>query len=387
MRLTRLGVDRDLPTVVVLGAGASAGARLSVPAPLGHVFVDGDFFDQLQYFAANADEKEFRDDARDFLKYLATQYGHGRHGLEEIFAELDVTSQFTATTDVIRRGPRSKVYENRVSQLTRLIVRCLVLSIGASPDQLPACDRHQALARHLGVGDSVISFNYDLLIDRAMSKGLGAKFDPYKSYGFTPATVAPNWVPEARRGAPFKRHTQLLKPHGSLHWQRSNGTHEIGASETSIPVGQVALIPPQYLKRFEQEPFAAVWRAARRELRAARALVIAGYSLPSSDIFTAAALRLEVTDLELICIANPDTSARDRILDVLRSALRPETAVVFFDTFAQLAERLGAPSDAEYAADRQDFSWLKDEIDERIFDLVPDAYERRTQELESGRGK
>ena len=379
MRLTKLGVNRDSRTVVILGAGATAGARLSTRAPLGRMFVDGDFFDQLQYFAANAAADKFRADARDFLKYLSEQYGHSRHGLEAIFAELDVTRQFATTTNVKRRGPRSREFDRRVDQLTRLIVDTLRYSIGAQPEALPTCDRHAALLRSLGVEDAVISFNYDLLADRALRAGAGSKFKPEESYGFAPQAVDKDWAPSPRPGAPFKNHVELLKPHGSLNWRNTPTGVEVVKDELAVLPPSVALVPPQYLKRFEDEPFASIWRNARRVLRSAQALVIVGYSLPSSDIFTAAALRLEVHQLDLLCIANPDPIARERILAVLRSALRPETAVVFFDNFAELAERFGARTDREYYADHEDHSWLTEEIDSRIYKLVPKARESLDQ--------
>ncbi|MCB2411491.1 hypothetical protein LGT39_01340 [Demequina sp. TTPB684] len=60
---------------------------------------------------------------------------------------------------------------------------------------------------------------------------------------------------------------------------------------------------------------------------------------------------------------------------------------MFFDTFAQLAERMGAQRDSDYIADHQDFSWLDHEIDRRIFALVPEAEERRAHQYEAWRGK
>ena len=376
MRLTHLGLDRDLRTVVILGAGATAGARLTSRPPLGRVFVDGDFFQQLQYFSATSADSKFKSDAREFLHFLAETYGQGDHSLEAIFGQLDVTRQFEETTRALGPGRNSRVFERRVAQLTSLIVNGLRQSLGEVAPQTPSCDRHRAVLGSMGVDDAVVSFNYDLLADRALLEGAGSKFSAHLSYGFPPLAVASEWAP-IRRGKPYKNHIKLLKPHGSLNWKRTGDGISIASTEYALDPGAVAIVPPQFLKRFQEEPYSAVWRATREALRSSRALVIAGYSLPPSDIYTAAALRLEVQELDLLCIANPDPLARDRIRDVLRSAISSDTRVVNLDSFAQLSERLGAKTNAQVEIEANaNPAALTKLIDERIAAVAPSAVSR-----------
>ncbi len=381
MRLTRLGLDRDLDTVVVLGAGATAGARVSTTPPLGRAFVDTDFFDQLTYFSANAASDSFRADASDFLGFLRSRYGNVPHGLEEIFAELDVTNQFNEATRARKQGRPPREFDRRAEQLKRLIVLALRESLGASEANLPVCDLHLAVLRTLGVKDAVVSFNYDLLADRAMSSGLASKFKPGVSYGFEPSAVSGEWAPPPKLGSPFRNHTKLYKPHGSLHWRDTGEAVEIAASEVSINADDVAIVPPQLIKRFDAEPYESIWRGARKAIAGARAIILAGYSLPSSDIATTAALRLEAEELQLVCIANPDDAVVRRTLDVLRTAITDKTIVVRLRTFSELALRFGVQSDRALAEEQQDFSWMENVIDQRVYDLVPEAYDRAVNRL------
>jgi hypothetical protein len=136
---------------------------------------------------------------------------------------------------------------------------------------------------------AVISFNWDLVLDELLfGDNLNAN-----SYGF----------PQIRDDAPV-----LLKPHGSLNWfedkagkfikeakrfaVHKDGDHTVYAfrdltrgpdtkhSRTYRPL----IIPPVFLKKFDDPIFTKLWQRATSELSNAKKVVFLGYSMPDADL-------------------------------------------------------------------------------------------------------
>jgi hypothetical protein len=106
------------------------------------------------------------------------------------------------------------------------------------------------------------------------------------------------------------------------------------------PERDLAIVPPLWQKSFDAEPYQAIWRRTRQVLSAVKALFVIGYSLPETDVYTQATLRMDVGQLDFLCIVNPDASARVRVMRTLRSAITTETHLVEFERLADLAALL-----------------------------------------------
>jgi hypothetical protein len=80
------------------------------------------------------------------------------------------------------------------------------------------CDYHNAIANWLTPQDHIISFNYDLLIDRAL-RTRGDWF-PDNGYGVTFHRLGARKYDDVVWRRPLRREASvvLLKPHGSLNW-------------------------------------------------------------------------------------------------------------------------------------------------------------------------
>jgi hypothetical protein len=76
---------------------------------------------------------------------------------------------------------------------------------------------------------------------------------------------------------------------------------------------------------------------------------ILGYSLPVTDVYTQALLRIDVQPLDFLLIANPDSEARSRIRRVLRSGLTRSTRIVELEDMARVGSLLGAPPPSSVA--------------------------------------
>jgi hypothetical protein len=106
------------------------------------------------------------------------------------------------------------------------------------------------------------------------------------------------------------------------------------------PEDELCVVPPLWQKSFENPPFHEAWMAAREQLTSTKALLVLGYSLPLTDVYTQAMLRIDVQPLDFLLIANPDPGARDRIRRVLRSAISTSTRVVEVDDMKAVGELL-----------------------------------------------
>src|ERR1700738_3807779 len=193
---------------------------------------------------------------------------------------------------------------------------------------------------------AVISFNWDLVLDKLL---FGDRLDA-ASYGF----------PEVRSDTPV-----LLKPHGSLNWFEDKpgkfikermrfAVHSEGASSvyafrdlTRAPdtthgrTYRPLIIPPVYLKKFDDPIFTQLWRRATSELSTAKKVVFLGYSMPDADLHAQFIVRCgfhnqvrgEVPENGTrhpgpgpadVLIINPDRGAAQRIASVISSKSKCE---------------------------------------------------------------
>lgn len=163
-------------------------------------------------------------------------------------------------------------------------------------------DLLNALGSNGSEGLTIISLNYDIIIDNAMVK----YYVGLPEYGCSISTQ--RYLDLPHRGL-------LLKIHGSLNWSYCPGCTrlDLGVSKTgstyklldelyrvnpledryscqgfacpqcSTPVEPV-LITPTQLKDYRNPHVANVWTRAEQELRKAQRVIIVGYSLPDDDL-------------------------------------------------------------------------------------------------------
>ncbi len=182
--------------------------------------------------------------------------------------------------------------------------------------------------------DSVVTLNYDVLLDYVF----------WFAYGGCDYDV----------GRTNEHKVKVLKLHGSMNWGRHPGCEVPAGRETQVvpaspvPEGYNVLtdrgkrpkiqqipfrmftntlhntkccgcqkphqlepvfIPPTWFKSCKTERIESVWQQAIQEFKAARQIVIVGYSLPSTDTFLPYLLMLGLADnadLYRVIVVNPD---------------------------------------------------------------------------------
>lgn len=171
--------------------------------------------------------------------------------------------------------------------------------------------------------DTVITFNYDLTIEHAL-EALGFCC----TYGFSGEQAdfdAEVCRPEPEPTAALR----ILKLHGSVNWAWPEAPHGRLAIHRSYEEvrrlrGTPALVPPTWQKSFGDVLLPA-WNAAIKELSTATRVIIAGYSVPETDLhfkyLLAAGLQNNIS-LRTILFVNREAEAlKGKLLKILRQEL------------------------------------------------------------------
>ncbi len=379
MRLANLGIGKDLPTVVVLGAGASRGA--SCPRSVGIAPpIDSDFFVQAQRMPAT---KLLKRD-RDLFAFIRAEFGQTDHPtLEVFFTQIAAVDRFHHVFNI--RGRVSTKFGTHLATLRSLIPHVFAEAL-ADQD----CRWHQRIVGSLRAGDAVLSFNYDTLIDRALRSVAGKRWDPRIGYGFPIADGCDLWSSPPRPGPAVGRPILLLKPHGSLNWQIDGDDGQVTMVNEYVNTTAESIVPPTWDKTDVSEwPWNEVWRAARRALSSARMLVVIGYSVPMTDQLSQALLRADVNRLGALVIVNPDTQARRRVIELFSSALAPNATVVELQTLEDLASYLPRSTEEppllDLTAELKRLERQVQRSSQRLSDLIDEQHDfkRHQDELES----
>ncbi len=325
-----LDTGRSVETVVILGAGASRGASFADYVSL-PPFLDSDFFELTHLLTTG------QDDARRLREQLYSDFGSATDvGMEEFFTYVECCREVDRELNV-SRGPKRRQYADAADRFVRIVTLMLQQSCRYNP-----CAYHQQLAARLEPGDTVISFNYDTIIDDALVKMGGNRWRGNDRYGVPVTGRGDAWVGETTTGRPCNSTVRLLKLHGSTHWRSwDEKAKAVLLAKDGYGIKQPLLVPPAWNKRItNHQPLGEIWKKARRSLQAARALIIIGYSLPRTDLLFRALLSLDTCQsmerrqkLRQLCIVNPSASDGMRLRGVLASVVDGSTNVRPFKSF------------------------------------------------------
>lgn len=204
------------------------------------------------------------------------------------FKHMPTTEELLSIIDgcLVKGEPIGEAWS--ISQLARVreeLVTCLYRFIGvsSSPDH-PGSDHgvYQRLLERVGADDtSLISLNYDLLLDRAIAR-VGLRPDYQLDFE------------RLDRDDPQGKPLKLFKLHGSLNWCYCTScftTVRIGPVQVLCDAAcrlcggrlEALIIPPTPLKVAPSPFLSALWKKAEWELTQAREIVFIGYSLSEAD--------------------------------------------------------------------------------------------------------
>jgi SIR2-like domain len=228
--------------------------------------------------------------------------------LEDLLSQIDLALEESRplgnryTLDTIRNIRDDLVY-----------ALCRTLKWKLDEEHIPAYSSYLERNQNAGVlerffetldeGDTIVTSNYDLVLDNALSRSQPAVF------------VAPRYTPEARfnivaSGEPipnpvlhFARMPSILKLHGSLNWLYCSVCQEIDITvgekgvlthiyDAPTPLKcskcgssyEPLIITPTLVKVYRNILLSLTWKAAEESIASADELAFLGYALPEGDV-------------------------------------------------------------------------------------------------------
>jgi hypothetical protein len=310
-----------MPTVFVFGAGASNGENLQStdvrlmprPGPASPPLSTG-FFTEALYKSIGYDVEHVQKDYADVFGYIRARFaiddelGKGRWmdlNIEDVFSSIEVHREFvTPEGDAHARLTLTRNCLTRYIQ--RIIGLCTSSSRGGYYREIKefVCERDDA---------SVITFNWDLLLDREFVDEGHHFVGPYAR--FEQILQRSNLIGVGRR---VTTGPLFLKPHGSLNWfkctnptcpyspgilishypddclRMAEGIHFVGEGSCGrCGSAMIPFIVAPILKKpvTENSVLRTVWGLALQKLEEATTVVIVGFSAAPSDFYAKWLLR------------------------------------------------------------------------------------------------
>ena len=335
------------PCVILFGAGATRGAFAdrSFPPP-----VDKDFFE----IAGQIEGRGTRTVARKVLKSVWELYGRTNNvGLEEYYREVETRARIGKFAKS-QNQPRD--WDRRTKDLEELIRRVYIhttVDMTQMPPRPLKSPVHQQLLKRLRAGSTIITFNYDLVIEESFESG--ELWNPRDGFVIKVSGISHDWsrrwLTSREIGSPRKSDVHLLKLHGSLGWvQYANRQVRLKNRPYVVRRGvteKISVCPPGWNKPIDRNPYKALWREARLKLESCKSLVIIGYSLPETDLL-ARALFSEVVRmrsarekyLSRLVLVDPSDVVKERFTSLFTPALGAYGSIARFGSLKECGKAL-----------------------------------------------
>jgi hypothetical protein len=290
---------------IVLGAGASRAVsyadEVEVRSPL-----DADFFDLLQRVELGSADTRAVDHVIRETQKLPNEYWYS---MERAFYTLHLRAYMSAKLTNEENRPDERVIKD-FAQCVQVLLR--------KAHGKHTCVHHGRLLESLHEADTIVSFNYDLVTERALKPIAEHRGVPFGRWLYSLAANT--------RGADLP---VVLKLHGSSNWKltRPEKTDTIEVRTTAWEqldetpgyrghIGEGTAFPiflPFWDKRIERQPWLRLWRTAYERLDQVEALLVWGYSLPPTDIKAQHFFRLALDRRPVkLCVVDPSEITRRR---------------------------------------------------------------------------
>jgi hypothetical protein len=227
---------------------------------------------------------------------------------------IDVEEVFTFLSER-NRAPRTSI---QFQAYTKKVWEALLSEIGQVFARFrPNVDTRRVFRtfwkNHVRHWDTIVSFNYDVVFEYSL---------PYRCV----------WHYAAVDSTDRSRPLRILKPHGSINWEETDGEISVEDDPVSFPIMPI-IVAPTHLKFIgtgetvvengaatqpvvgylnQSAHMADIWGAMENAMREAKGFVFVGYSFPSSDLYFSSVLRSALAVRKshpFVVIVNPDSMA------------------------------------------------------------------------------
>lgn len=317
-----------MKTVWILGAGASFSASNHVMPMLNDLPT---FAYENGIYRKHADDHEFgllKDFVQDNVGKSLTR--GAKINFEQCMTNLEISYSRT----------KESKYRTATESLTKLIKEIINFAESGI-----AASREYEKLRMLVAQDeqnSILSFNWDSLLDQALSHKrnswddlLESSTQVYQSFLVNFSTEGAKTIERIGRGGLGKLSKGVyLKLHGSINWyicptahcSHHHLIHLSDPDETKLTCGECGaclsslIVPPTLNKNIDATPLInRIWGMARNEIASAERIIIWGYSLPPTDFYSDWLLRQSSDKLKELVLINPEAKLKKGDGFVLRA--------------------------------------------------------------------
>lgn len=274
-------------------------------------------------------------------------------GLEHYYRDIETREKLSGFA---KTANKPKDWLRRRTNLEELIRRVVVQTTCQSENgrlRPRSSSAHTTILKNLKKGDSILTFNYDMLIEESFDSD--AVWTPRGGYGKDVYGLSSEWCKKWFKARNMDHQTEskvrLIKLHGSVNW-RLYRTKKVRLKDRPFVVRtgdfeNVSIMPPGPNKRIDRNPYRQLWREGRLRLEKAKTIIIIGYSLPEADIL-ARALFAEVVRLrrarneyiKQLHLADPLDSVKERFVDLFVPALNAQSKVYRYSGIDEFAKRV-----------------------------------------------
>jgi hypothetical protein len=315
--------------------------------------MDADFFDIAAQVTGHGTPRLVAEVRREVWKLYGRVSGVSLESYYRDIETREMVGAFAKSTN------KPKDWRRRCTQLDEVIRRVLIQTTKPTKsNQVYWSKSHAAILTLLKKGDTVLTFNYDTVIEESFDGAqLWTPLDGYEAPVHNQrAAWVKNWFKiRGREGHPLKSKINILKLHGAVNWvlYKQNGQIKMKARPYSVRGGKkraavhekVSILPPGWNKQISKYPYSELWRKARLELEKCKTLLIVGYSMPETDLL-AKALFVEVVrhrqsarkSLANLVVADPDSKVKEKFIELFTPILGAKGRVIAYDGIEALAQ-------------------------------------------------
>ncbi|MCW7479400.1 SIR2 family protein [Leptospira bandrabouensis] len=261
------------------------------------------------------------------------------------------------------------------SQIKEDLVELISTVIGKCQNNIDNDEDYPYFTNLLSEKDSIITFNWDTLLDITLKNQKKPQYSRYKEEFTANYEQDPN--EEFYFKSPYNLNSNydlkgnLLKMHGSIDWyccknnyckiankifilDTTESTYPYKCGECHEPV-YVMIIPPVLNKSYNTFPvIRKIWNLAARDIEITNHLIIWGYSLPPTDFYSEWLIRqirkgrrlkaLTIIDPSVVNTSSETTNVRlsfvRKYYDIFRDLNIEKTEIFLYQYFSDYKEKI-----------------------------------------------
>lgn len=338
---------KNYKTAFIFGAGATRGAiqhvlvnRKRIKPPL-----NADFFKVAKIYAkAMGTRSVDKQRLTHLIRVFKDEIPLKRPTMEDAFSLLYTAKDFP---EIYKTGPGRRPAAGSRKEIEDFL-RLTFDILRVLDSETNTHTKYDSLANKLGLDDTIISLNYDTLLDSALVRH---GWDPRNGYGLPGGKRKIKWLPGVAGNQPDLGGVRLLKVHGSVNWFVRGSYGNLAKAFESKPVLVTAprrnekrgyirqIVPPIYGKIFDHDHWRSLWTQGFEELCSANILVVIGCSLIDTDFHLRALLsrvvkhRRKTGNKFRSAIFVADTKTRRKWQKALKGSYKTTKGYPRFDVF------------------------------------------------------